>query len=290
MSPAPGPPSATLSAVELRRLIPVGAAVTALLVLAGVASHGRPLQNGHGTGPSAAFFDYVATTLLLVGAAVVVVFVLFIRANPGGGPPRPRGRRHILSTILTLAASVLIAELILHSHFQDRLRGLKPPGTGQTGTQRGQPAEPAHVRNARVRWDEVAIVVAIVTGVGIYLYATRTRRKQLLPLPDPRRRAVSRALDESLDDLRRDPDVRRAIIAAYARMEDALAAAGLARAPAEAPFEYLERSLQELETSAGAARRLTDLFERAKFSQHEPAEAMRDEAIDALIAVRDELR
>jgi hypothetical protein len=276
--------------VELRRLIPVGAAVTALLVLAGVASHGRPLQHGHGAGPSAAFFDYVATTLLIAGAVVVVVFVLFLHANPGGGPPRPRGRRHVVSTILSLAASVLIAELILHSHFQDRLRGLKPPGSGQTGTRPGLAPEPAHVRNARVRWDEVLVVLAVVTAVGVYLYATRTRRKALLPLPDARRRTVSRALDESLDDLRRDPDVRRAIIAAYARMEDALAAAGLARAAAEAPFEYLGRALQELETSAAAARRLTDLFERAKFSQHEPAEAMRDEAIEALIAVRDELR
>ena len=36
--------------------------------------------------------------------------------------------------------------------------------------------------------------------------------------------------------------------------------------------------------------RLTDLFEWAKFSQHEPEPAMRDEAIDALVAVRDELR
>jgi hypothetical protein len=62
------------------------------------------------------------------------------------------------------------------------------------------------------------------------------------------------------------------------------------RAPAEAPFEYLGRSLVELDASADAARRLTDLFERAKFSQHEPAEEMRTEAIDALVAVRDELR
>jgi hypothetical protein len=104
------------------------------------------------------------------------------------------------------------------------------------------------------------------------------------------RRALAAALDESLDDLRSDPDVRRAIIAAYARMERALAYAGLPRAPAEAPYEYLERSLVELDTSSDGARRLTDLFERAKFSHHEPAESMRDEAIDALVAVRDELR
>ena len=53
------------------------------------------------------------------------------------------------------------------------------------------------------------------------------------------------ALDESLDDLRNDPDLRRAIVAAYARMEHALARAGLPRQPAEAPFEYVERALGE---------------------------------------------
>jgi hypothetical protein len=36
--------------------------------------------------------------------------------------------------------------------------------------------------------------------------------------------------------------------------------------------------------------RLTDLFERAKFSQHEIGLELREQAIDALAAVRDELR
>ncbi len=73
-------------------------------------------------------------------------------------------------------------------------------------------------------------------------------------------------------------------------MERALAAAGLPRRPAEAPLEYLERALLELEASAGAVRRLTELFEWAKFSPHEPEPSMRDDAVDALAAVRDELR
>ena len=70
----------------------------------------------------------------------------------------------------------------------------------------------------------------------------------------------------------------------------ALAAAGIPRHHAEAPVEYMERALLSLDTSAPAVRRLTDLFEWARFSQHEPESAMRDEAIDALEAVRDELR
>jgi hypothetical protein len=66
-------------------------------------------------------------------------------------------------------------------------------------------------------------------------------------------------------------------------MEHALARAGLPRHPAEAPFEYVERALGSLETSAESVRRLTALFEWAKFSQHEPEPEMRDEAIDALV-------
>jgi hypothetical protein len=73
-------------------------------------------------------------------------------------------------------------------------------------------------------------------------------------------------------------------------MERALESIGIGRHPSEAPFEYIGRALASLETSAEAAERLTTLFEWAKFSHHEPEPHMRDEAIDALIAVRDELR
>ena len=101
---------------------------------------------------------------------------------------------------------------------------------------------------------------------------------------------VAGAIDESIDDLRADADLRRAIVAAYARMERALAESGVARSPAEAPQEYLERALPSVGAGAWAARRLTTLFERAKFSQHEPDARMRDDAIDALEGIRDELR
>jgi hypothetical protein len=80
------------------------------------------------------------------------------------------------------------------------------------------------------------------------------------------------------------------VIAAYARMERALAASGLARTQAEAPREYLERTLPELGASAGSAKRLTALFERAKFSPHRIDAGMKEEAIAALTALRDELR
>jgi Domain of unknown function (DUF4129) len=275
-----------------RRLVPIGVAVTALLVLAGAASHGRPLRAGSGSGPTATFFDYVATTTLLFALAMVVVVVLALRsARAGHGPPR-RGRWNLVSALVTFAAAVLLAYLISTNGFIHRLQHaaqqhpVQPRPGGQV---RATPAPPKGLRDARIRWNEVAIVLVIVGGICVYVLLSRPERRGLRTVRRSRR-ALADALDESLDDLRSDPDVRRAIIAAYARMERALAHAGLPRAAAEAPYEYLERSLVELEASADAARRLTGLFERAKFSQHEPAESMRDEAIDALVAVRDDLR
>ena len=111
------------------------------------------------------------------------------------------------------------------------------------------------------------------------------------PTPAEVAAELSAVLDESLDDLLAERDPRRAVIAAYARMERTLARAGLPRSVAEAPLEYLGRVLRELlHTSAEAVSKLTSLFERAKFSPHEIDRGMKDEAIDALVAVRDELR
>jgi hypothetical protein len=97
-------------------------------------------------------------------------------------------------------------------------------------------------------------------------------------------------LDETLDDLRAEADPRRAIIAAYARLERVLAANGIARRASETSDEYLARVLSNLELDSGAVERLTALFERAKFSQHDVDTAMKEEAIGALEQARDELR
>jgi hypothetical protein len=277
--------------MDVRKLLPIGIAVTALLVVAGIASHGRPPRPGFGAGPSATFFDYVATTSLLVAILVVAAFLYAVRTERAGRK-QPRSRMNIVSLLLMIAASVIVAIAIANSRFEKRLRDAERnvPATATPQAHRSDPTSTKgkNLRNARIRWDEIAVVLVLLGGIGVYLYMTRDGRRGLRPL-QRRRDAVSRALDDSIDDLRHDPNIRRAIVAAYARMESALAQAGVPRAPAEAPYEYLERSLLELDAGADAARRLTDLFQRAKFSNHEPAESMRDEAIDALIAVRDDL-
>ena len=275
-----------------RRLILLALLVTALLAVVAIAAHGRPLgkSSGSGSGLPLSFWSFLFTTLvivelLLVVAALVALF-LFRRE-------RAEVARYNRRTFRALAVLIAVAFVVAFVARHLDLRHLHPakppasaatPGPAKAGKHGSSPAQ--HVR---FQWVELAIVLGILLAIGAAARATRSRLG-----PGTTRRiapeVLAAALDESLDDLRADPDLRRAIIAAYARMETALAAAGLPRRPAEAPLEYVERALLTLDTSAAAVRTLTDLFEWARFSHHEPEPPMRDEAIDALVAVRDELR
>jgi hypothetical protein len=138
-----------------------------------------------------------------------------------------------------------------------------------------------------------AIVTAalILLAVAAWWYSGRARKRERGELDGENLLALelAAAVDESLDDLRAEPDPRRAVIAAYARLERVLAAHRLPRRAAEAPLEYLARMLDDLSVTPDAARRLTDLFERAKFSQHAVGTEMKEEAISALETVRDDL-
>ena len=84
--------------------------------------------------------------------------------------------------------------------------------------------------------------------------------------------------------------MRRAIVAAFARLELALEAAGAPRGPGEAPLEYVGRVLGELEVPPEPLDELASLFEQAKFSLHALDEGDREAAIEALEAVREALR
>ncbi len=276
----------------MRRLLPLGLAVTVLLALAGIASHGRPLAGSRGKGPTATFFDYVATTLVLFAIVMLaVVLVSLFGQRIAGGPPRRR-RWHLVSALVSFAGALALAYVLVHTGFVQRLQKFEQALARQQHIRQGQQPgakTPRNVRNPHLRWDEIGLFIVLIAGTAVVLVASSRTTRVPRPWRIGRKQEVSLAIDESIDDLRSDPNLRRAIVAAYARMEHALGRAGLPRHPAEAPFEYVERALRGLDTSADSVRRLTALFEWAKFSQHEPEPEMRDEAIDALVAVRDEL-
>jgi Domain of unknown function (DUF4129) len=100
------------------------------------------------------------------------------------------------------------------------------------------------------------------------------------PVPEPRTAPA---------DLRAHPDAREAVIATYAEMERELGSRDLRRAPAEGPREYLGRVIGHVRGSRPALRRLTGLYERARFSVHPVDRAMQDDAVDSLEAMQSEL-
>jgi hypothetical protein len=98
------------------------------------------------------------------------------------------------------------------------------------------------------------------------------------PAPPP----LVEAVDESREDLRAEPDARRAIIRCYARFERAAAASGLERRPWQTPMEFMRETLSHLQAPRGAVGALTGLFELARFSDRALGVAERDRALDAL--------
>lgn len=94
--------------------------------------------------------------------------------------------------------------------------------------------------------------------------------------------AVPEALARLPADLRAEPDARLAIIRAYGRFERALAGARAPRAVWQTPAEFMRTTLARLPVAAAPVRRLTALFEVARFSAHPLGGEARDAACDCL--------
>lgn len=267
--------------------------VLAATLLAVVALAARAYQPIAGDEPrreaSTEFFDYLftaAAVLWLLGG--VLAFVLW-----AGEARRDRKSRFRLRIGLP-GAVFLVAVVLLLAYGPDLFDRLRPGDSGSTETgpttgtgPRGEESPPSRREAPEFEWPlALAIGLGLLVGAGI-LGARRLRRR---PDEATLARALAAELDARIDDLRRELDPRRAVIAAYARMERLLGAYGVARRPPEAPLEYLGRVLLELDVGEQAVRELTGLFEEAKFSDHELGPERRDEAISALVDVRDSLR
>jgi Domain of unknown function (DUF4129) len=199
---------------------------------------------------------------------------------------------HQLAMLFLLGAAgfVIVYLKTHHGHLLGiHVTPFRPAATGSAsgGSETHREFEPRF--EWLVLW--VAAAVAVVAAIG--LFVTRRRRpKGLEPMEaaaDVEAELVA-SIGDAIDDLEAEPDARRAVIAAYARMESVLARHGLRRKASETPVEYLRRILLGLTTRADAVVRLTDLFELAKFSHHEISASMKREAIGALREIRDDLQ
>ena len=276
------------------RLLLPALAVLGLIGLVAVASSGSTDRGGGGETrrPGDAFLDSVFS-LALVGVLALAALVVYVLVQPRELPRemalKQNRFRHMVPFLLVCT---VFAFLVF------RERGLALPWENEP------PELPEVTPPARIADDErggrdsyqfdfawvpvLTLLTLLAAGVAAWYVAGRkagTDRVKRHMAED-----LVLALDDTLDDLRAEPDPRRAVIAAFARLERALASVGLPRARAETAQEYVARVLARLDVDVRLVRRLADLFTTAKFSLHEVRPEMKDEAIAALERVRDELR
>jgi hypothetical protein len=194
----------------------------------------------------------------------------------------------VVLAILLLVAAVVAAIVLLRGEGQETppAGAFAPPLPPANGV----PAvDPASV--AVAQWSFLG-ALAVSGLAGVVLLVLRRRRAPAGPslvAAAPGRQELRDVVQTSLDDLEHEPDARRAVIRAYISMEQVLAEHGLGRRPYEAPVEYLTRWLACLGVSRSAGERLTGLFQRARFSAHVVDSEMKRDAIEALVAFRNEL-
>jgi hypothetical protein len=266
-----------------------------------VASRGERglLAGGEGgRAPSTTFWDYLASVSFALAVLGVAVLVWAMATGRGQDLSAHRRRGRLVAGFVV---GGLIAGMVLGANLLDLdvpgLRGDEPGAIGEPGrpSQPRPPAAESEPYSPELRWLPVVLLVGTAAAAVVAFQIVERRRRRRLPAGE-RELAdeLAALLDDTLDDLRAEPDPRRAVIAAYARAERTLAGFGFARRPFEAPLEYLDRIAAPLHDLLPSARRLvfelTHLFERAKFSAHEVDAEMKEDAIRTLAALREELR
>ena len=275
------------------RTVAIVAGVLTLVGVVAIASTGSVPTGTGGSGrrPSEGFVD-TAFSLFLVLMVICTVFVavtltFFRRYDPVTGAPK---RRSLLQSLVSFVVSVALLAIIVRAVTGSRGDRPEPliPGFDNLGG-RGRENGGARYEPEFAVWPVVVIVALLAIAAGAIWLSARGRKAARDPLLTTPAEALADVLAATLDDLRAERDPRRAVIGAYARMERAFAASGLPRRDAEAPEEYLGRVLDEVQVSPRAAGRLTALFAWARFSVHDVRPEMKDEAIETLVQVQEEL-
>ncbi len=281
-----------------RRTFRVAGALLALLALLVVVSLASRTGFGHrsNAAPTPGYVSWATSVFLVLFFAMtpvaIYLYVLQARERLERAQHRSYQMRVLrgLSFILLLAVIWLVRVYLAHrvhlSHgFHQLFFGNRSSaGHGKNGAQTHY--DPTF--QWPVLWATLALLLA-VGGGWVWWRKAHPPRVVAGATAATMEEDVAESIGDAIDDLEAEPDPRRAVIAAYARMEGVFGRHGLRRDPSETPTEYLRRILLGLTSQTDAVRTLTGLFEQAKFSAHSIDGRMKQDAIDALRMIRDDL-
>jgi hypothetical protein len=268
-----------------------------LLALLGVVAFAsRSGFSGSSTAkPTPGYVSYAFSAFLIVFVLMIpIAAYTFVMQAREGEVARKTFKSRVIQNFATVLIFSAIAFAVLylkrhHAHiFSLHARALKNISAKNAGHHGGKPGafEPTF------EWPVLAVALIVLAISGFFAYRSYRRRKlrTAVPLEPSVAEDFAATIGDAIGDLEAEPDARRAVIAAYARMEGVLGRHGLRRKPSETPVEYLGRILGGLTSRSDAVARLTGLFEEAKFSRHDIDDPMKRDAIGALRAIRDDLQ
>jgi uncharacterized membrane protein len=274
----------------------LAAGLVALLATVAMAARGsHPGTSGHVATRAVpnSVQDGFVTLLAVVYIVVIVAIILaFLKYKDRWHDPQSHWLKNFVLVLILMGIVTAIGYYAMnHTHLRQQAGKVQRAQTGSGNNQnriRHVPATAA--RQAHFEWPLVAGIGGLVLLGAVWMFV-RSRRRLVSLLEEQGLEAdMVSAIETTIEELRSERDARRAVIAAYALMERTLARHGLARHRSEAPLEYLAKILRGLHVRESAVVTLTRLFEYAKFSGHEVDALMKEEAIDALIAIRDDLQ
>jgi hypothetical protein len=268
--------------------------VSLLLLLAIVAFASRSgFGHANRSAPSPAYVSWAMSVFVIVFVLMIPVAVWAYSVQLREQRAQAETRTFQARVALRLAAVFIVfglAYLFIHFHAKLAPQFHRPTLPG-AGASRGPHAKHGATYTPTFQWPVLWATLVLFAVAGVVAWRSRER---LFPppavgQPDATQEIVA-SIGEAIDDLEAEPDARRAVIAAYARMEAAFARHGLPRRVSETPVEYLRRILLGLGSRPDAVTRLTGLFEQAKFSQHRIDAALKSDAIAALRAIHADLQ
>jgi Domain of unknown function (DUF4129) len=266
-----------------------------------------------GTGPTStdpqASVDASTVILTLLGMSLAMslgylAWCLLTADRPGGHQTEKREgvRLRTQLLVLGLVLSVLggIVAIIFATSPRASRHGQAAALGGSTAVVRGTKAL---AYSSAVGGITAGTVVVVLLAFFVWWQLRRLSRRRrgqpfladlsgpegVVPLPSADH--VELSLQEvTVPDPRAEPDPRRAVIAAWLSMTEAIGAQWRPRDPSEAPFEYLAAALTGAGVKPASAHRLTTLFETARWGGRPVGEDVRTEAVAALDQVRADLQ
>jgi membrane protease YdiL (CAAX protease family) len=274
-----------------RKLLLSGVAVTALLAVVAIASRAHSPGGGSGGGsvhaPELVVRYLVAMAMVLVPIGSMMVIWAAATGRKMKLLERQSNWRRTAITVVFAIVVLLVTALVVRKQRPNGITGPVGSNNSGGGATDGKPGStsPEHW----LIWYVLGSILLGLLVTAVLALNFRRRHAEEIDREAELAQALDIVLADTLEDLRGELDPRRAVISAYARMEQTFAAYGAPRGAAQTPQEYVGTALDRLHVSEHAVTRLTGLYERAKFSTHEIGGPMKDEAIDVLAALREEL-